>query len=258
MGFFSFDRRVDPIAPPWGYEKGKKLSIPYPREKLALWFDASQVHVSNGENVTQWDDLSGNGYHAGSVGLSSYATLKTNQLNGLPCVSFTTTSHLYNTSYNHPFINGRLTLFVLFKKTVYAQYGGVFCFGIPGLSDYNQQNGFSIEMNGSNINTTHRYATTCEFGVAFPASDFALYCLHKDVTPAIGYVNGVQGGSCAFSAENISPTWFEINQRAAGTPPIGNPGISSDFCEIVVFNQPLTTDEKAEVTAFIMDKWGLS
>jgi hypothetical protein len=54
---------------------------------LQLWLDASQiVGLNDGDPVTTWSDLSGNGYDATQATASKKPLYKTNIKNGRPCV----------------------------------------------------------------------------------------------------------------------------------------------------------------------------
>ena len=56
-------------------------------DNLVFWLDASKIKgLSNGEQVTIWDDWSGQNNHA--VSASGSATYHSNAVNGLPAVSF--------------------------------------------------------------------------------------------------------------------------------------------------------------------------
>lgn len=61
---------------------------------LILWFDASQITgKSDGDAVTSWSDVSGNGYSATTNGFFSGPTYETNELNGHPVVRFVAASN---------------------------------------------------------------------------------------------------------------------------------------------------------------------
>lgn len=56
---------------------------------LLLWLDASRITgKSDGDSVSQWDDLSGNSNHWAQATSSKQPTYQTNELNGLPIVRF--------------------------------------------------------------------------------------------------------------------------------------------------------------------------
>jgi len=61
--------------------------LPY-LTNLIAWYDASQLTgLSNGDPVTSWTDMSGNGYNATNGSLSA-PTYQTNTLNTLPTIKF--------------------------------------------------------------------------------------------------------------------------------------------------------------------------
>jgi|GEM_PF-2163075 len=56
---------------------------------LLLWLDASQISgKSDGDSISQWDDMSGNGYHWTQATGSAQPTFQTNEINGQPVVRF--------------------------------------------------------------------------------------------------------------------------------------------------------------------------
>lgn len=61
----------------------------------AAWLDASQLGLSNNDDVTSWTDESGNGNNGTGVG---YPEFLTNQVNGLPAIDFNGTSDYFTFS----------------------------------------------------------------------------------------------------------------------------------------------------------------
>ena len=57
---------------------------------LSVWYDASDATTItlNGSNVSQWNDKSGNGYHASQSTSANQPAYVTNDRNGRPVVSF--------------------------------------------------------------------------------------------------------------------------------------------------------------------------
>ena len=69
-------------------------------DNLVFWLDASKIKgLSNGEQVTIWEDWSGQNNHAVSASGSAY--YHSNAVNGLPAVSFSGSSYM-TTTYSLP------------------------------------------------------------------------------------------------------------------------------------------------------------
>jgi hypothetical protein len=65
---------------------------------LVLWHKADTISASNGDQISQWDDSSGNSYHATQGTQVNRPHYLTGQLNSLPALRFYGTNHFLNLS----------------------------------------------------------------------------------------------------------------------------------------------------------------
>ena len=63
---------------------------------VAVWLDASQLGLTNGDTVSTWSDLSGNSNDAVQGGSTVRPVFQTNQVNGLPSIAFDGTNDNLN------------------------------------------------------------------------------------------------------------------------------------------------------------------
>lgn len=82
---------------------------------LTLWLKSSAITgKSDGDLIDQWDDLSGNGYHATASG-ALRPTYKTNIENGKPAVLFSGAQYLASTQRNNLINNNNYAIFIAAK-----------------------------------------------------------------------------------------------------------------------------------------------
>lgn len=80
-----------------------------------IWFDASQLTLSNNDRVSSWTDMSGSGNHATGSG-TSRPTFKTTRFNGLPAVKFDGTDDRLRTGPITALNTNTLSSFVVFSS----------------------------------------------------------------------------------------------------------------------------------------------
>lgn len=113
---------IDPGAIPTTQE------VPGQLEGLSLWYRSDNVVLTNGNEVLQWPDLSGNGYHLSAPTIGQRPEYYTNGtlLNGLPYISGSGATDCLLAS-NYTELNGRAgtTTFIVSHMTNPAPFPGL-------------------------------------------------------------------------------------------------------------------------------------
>lgn len=108
----------------WAMNKAPAEDFVLPTGTIAMYRSDSGVTTSSGQ-VTQWNDLSGNGRHLLSVGSTPKPFLTTNQINGKPAVEATAAGQILQTTVNFPSMTG-LTIYAVMKvSNATGSYGRV-------------------------------------------------------------------------------------------------------------------------------------
>ena len=106
---------------------GEASGLESVESNLKLWLDASNIDaasnatLSDGDAISEWIDLSGNGNNATQSALTSQPIIKTNQLNSLASMKFDGSNDHLLGDYETAFNNDDITIFLLKKQDTTAQ-----------------------------------------------------------------------------------------------------------------------------------------
>lgn len=209
---------------------------------LKLWVDASMIPQADSSAVTQWNDLSGNGFHATQGTSAKQPTLKTNILNGLPIVRFDGVddflAHTYDNN-SQPF-----TCFAIAKRSAGpVAYQNIIQAGNPLI--------------------TARLLSSANWGAYFTADKPSSYSIDGVFTimslvcRSNTDIDFVTNGTLEASAGGA---WFYGAARkaiGAGTN-TGADYLTGDIAEILVYNRALSTSERRRIEKYLSIKWGVA
>lgn len=228
---------------------------------LQYWFKADALTgLANNDPVASMLDQSGNARHFPAFGTSSPDTrgiYKTNQLNGLPSLSFThdgsalTTT---NTRYDGPNFVSAFTegeIFVVIKATADPATGNLVgawaTFGTDGnVTHYPFTDGTVYD----------GFATTARKNTGNPAtnlSNFNLYNISSKANQWISRINGTVHFSTTTNAVAYTTAPYFGGNNGSGF----GAGFSGDMCEIIYYNRVLNSSERAKVRTYITSKYGV-
>ena len=221
----------------------------------SLWLDAtntSSFTFSSGSIVSQWSDLSGNGYHFTQATLANQPNRNGTQ-NGLSAVTFGS-DFLANTSLNWGSSNS--TLFVVGRedKALGTGYQNIFTTGTgaTGQWGYGIQDDF-LEKIG-----------IFDIGQSFTGFNSVMGSLNADVLAFTS--SGLSGSSVTSnlfingSADSLNPRIGVSTTSAAGAVLGSNASVSEPYygtiCEVVLYPSQLGTSDRNLVEAYLKAKWG--
>ncbi|MFC1576308.1 DUF2341 domain-containing protein, partial [Candidatus Omnitrophota bacterium] len=203
---------------------------------LVLWLDADQLGLDNGDPVSSFTDMSGNGNHAENGVAGSFVI---NEINGKPVVRFTTSQYLYtSTSFGRPYtimhvtkMNGGA------DKRLISSADGNRLYGYwNGLRDSLYLDGdYSLAGGPAPGTDPHLYAVTVESG-----------------QPTAFYGDGSYiSGNTSISSDMGR---LRLNGLGTGTGETSN----GDVAEIVIYNRSLSSNELDQVGGYLDWKYDLS
>lgn len=222
---------------------------------LALWLDASDTSTitHSGGSVSQWDDKSGNGYHATQGTVPAQPATGSATLNSRNVIRFDGTDDrltLPSGTYSIP--NGDVTMFLVYRNTanntnrqpVNAQDGG------------NNRFRF-IRISGTSFGATHGDLSTAASSVATTSETtdghIAMLVSPDNSTNLRVYREGnLLVGSNAPRGV-FTATSFTVGSQTGSTNPW-----DGDIGEIIIYTRVLSSSEKNQVGNYLAGKWGAS
>lgn len=182
---------------------------------LLLWVEADYGITLNGSNVSQWADKSGNNNHLLQATAANQPTYATNQINGLPAITFDGTNDFLNLTSNIHISTGDRTNVAIYKRNSTANQGiftatsndyAYLQIGALWFSGYNQYISGSTMTTGSwyvrttavttNVSTDY-YSNGANIGSSGANPDEFIYTIGSDLG-SNGYLNGQLYGLLVF------------------------------------------------------------
>lgn len=226
---------------------------------LLAWYDSSNAasvrtgaagisQAANGDPVTEWRDLSGNGYHASqsiaarqptfnaTTWTGSKTTITFNAVdNGLVVTGITWQTYSYGLAVRHASI-GSVRAFLTKRPAVSASF---FWFL------YNSTSGsFNWDQNGNRYNTTFIPNTTTDY----------IYTIVRPLngTNRSQYVNGTMSGTTATNPDNSNSETLIIGNDYSAA----NRGASANISELVIASTGLSDADRQRLEGYLAWKWG--
>lgn len=220
---------------------------------VEMWFDANQLGLSDGQDVSSWTDFSGNSNHASQSNSSKRPTFNTNQVNGKPSVNFESTNRDYlvtgaeagldvNTQTTFIISEGSAashTGFLLGNNyTTSVQYNGV----------YRQGNNLrSFTRNSSKSVKSVTVSNLAAYNILESNWDGASLSIYRNES-VLGSVLGADGlpsghSATFLGADPSNPGRYNFNGRIA---------------EIIYYSSNLNSAERTIVLNYLSSKYSIS
>ena len=216
---------------------------------LIAWWDADNLGsiTKDGSNlVSQWNDLSGNGWHLTQGTGTAQPLYDTNVLNFKPGIKFDTNDFLLNSSI-----------------TVAQTASFVFVIKNPGTSKTNNEYVFDSD------NTSDRIAVIAESSTG--ADDYTLYAgtirdtgYGYSTTGEINIATFVSGNTVSrFRYNGTSSNYGGAGVKDMTGMHMGCRYSEADFlnahiCEFFIVGRELTAGELSDMDDYLKDKWGIT
>jgi hypothetical protein len=208
-----------------------------------LWLDAADMSTLtfSGSNVTAWRDKSGLGYSASNIG--TITTTTRNNTNVLSMGSNRMSiSNFSQRVYSTTFMVGRAAagnlLVALGQYSTYVFSGNNSLYQLPGDFQFRD----SVIPLGTPVVLINQYFV---FAIGYNggsnASFYSINGVPRTTAPRAGSVS-----------DEVMTSTLNINgNQFTGAD-------SSDFCELVVFNQALNAQQARQVEAYLAKKWNIA
>ena len=229
-----------------------------------MWYDAA-VNTSitlSGSNITQWNDLSGNGLHmTGTGAASTYPTYTGTALNGYTTMNINcTTNFQYFQNTSASITTNQLTVFSVHKNTFPGTgrviYGRVFSMAILNTNqDYNAATTIAPLLYGTTSGRISLYYNGADrANAAVTSNTYVVAASRRNAGTASLWVNGTK----ATDGTGLGTTNFNITTVRMGTDMANaDSGMNGALAEQIVFRSSLTDAQCDQVNGYLAWKWGL-
>ena len=217
----------------------------------SLWLDATNAAsftYSSGTLVSQWSDLSGNGYHFTQAS-ATYQPERQNSLqNGLPSVYFNV-DNLANTSWD--WSASAYTVFAVCQMTSPTYYNGILARNSTGALQlgWDAANYYAVSRIGQ--------ATTASNLSGTSTSGNANVVVYKgSAVSASTTVQIYKNGTAASSAITMSISTAGTTNILGATRTSGSDGLLGYISEFLIYPSQLSDANRISVEGYLKTKWG--
>ncbi len=231
---------------PWAAPHRHKV----PLDGLVGWYQASSLGLSNGNSVSAWSDLSGNGNNLSAYG--SGITYETNVLNGQPVVAFTGSGYFNNASMNG--LSG--TLFEMFAVLTDVTNGSVADIG-SSVNIYNNEAilGYSNGILVSYESSYGSYALRDHQNHPGTSPYILEGVFGNSISSLMSYVDGV--GSIDALASAGSPQSYTSDTRQL-TVGLRDYYLSGDIAELLIYDTTLTAAQEQQTGFYLQSEYHIT
>jgi len=221
---------------------------------LALWLDAadaSSITLDGSNNVEQWNDKSGNARHATQATVLNRPGYAADAVNGLSSLAYTDGKFLVTPAFDVA-SNPGWTILTAHRITGTAATRRLYSWNnhirILGLVSSDRiVVDFSPTVDGSG-----RFLTAS----ADMASTAWRYTAQYLSTSERAYVFGRPGTELAETSGTSLPSYSATSSTfSVGRDVPNNSSFNGSYGEVIVYNRPLTSGERAQALAYLAAKW---
>lgn len=219
---------------------------------LTLWLDASASGTITevAGSVSQWDDKSGNNYHAIQSTSSNQPQTGTRTLNGLNVIDFPISSdHMNITNAGiRTFPNGNNTCFIVHKTDSTTTEQAL-------LSADQSGGGWAVYLNFDASNAINFVSGGGIAATSYPKdTDEHILAAKRDGTTQNIWMDG---GTSVGSGTNGGDRTLTVSPRL-GRRTLGGQDFNGYMAEIIIYSQALSASDMNQVGSYLASKWGLT
>ncbi len=230
-----------------------------PQANLNLWLRADFGVTQSSNNVSGWQDLSGNNFNFNQFTASYQPTYVASDINNKPAVSFNNSQILLGGNNNNDYSNG-VSAFVVTKASNPSNSDArFFDFG----NDQNNDIAFGQIFTSSYLPAFHIYngITNNYLSSSDTLNAGSIYVLDAIQTGSSNIANIYYNGSLSATgslnaAQNVVRGSNAIGGVNTGSG-YGTYNYKGDIAEILVYNAPLSDSQRMAVESYLANKYGL-
>lgn len=228
---------------------------------LVLWLDASDAGsiTESGGAVSQWNDLSGNGYHVSQATAGAKPGTGAATQNGLNVLTFDGGDHLLHDAGSDAIDLSPMTFFIVARQdATTAAYARLLAGRVSatGTHDYVSPNFTSARQNGDSLNWNSA-GTSSGTHVAYTDAVFFVYHGRSSGTTTYHALNnGTEYSAAASPPSNLRYLGVGGALTTNGNPPVVDQQLVGRVAEIILTNSDMASGDRATVWDYLKTKWG--
>jgi Fibronectin type III domain len=236
----------------WATTLTNGVSLPF--GNLLLWLKADSGLAQTGTNtpVSYWVDQSGSTNNATQGTSANQPLWVTNALNGLPIVRFNGTSSYFSLP---QFMSGTVGAeeFVVLKAATNQPAGTPCLWRLGGSETANNYPNISGQI-------AEGFGSTAVYNLGVPAQPLTNYNVYEVSATNGLWAAWLDGQLLGSSMVNTYGWGAWATLQSLGCDAWGGPSsyFAGDVAEVLMFNRPLTGDEKVSVGSYLVLKYGLT
>lgn len=217
---------------------------------LTAWYDASDAGsiTESGGAVSQWNDLSGNGYHLTQSTGANKPTTGTNTINGLNVL--TSAGSAFMSRAATQIVNsstGEWSVFVVARVTALV--------GTQQIIDQDDATRVAqfVRVNGSNLESIAFTTASTDTPGSSPSATVAFQASAIRTTTTVeAFLDGSGNGSTSATSPETGATVLTVFRGGTNA---GTNQLTGDIAEIIVTNTDSSAD-RTTVESYLQAKWG--
>lgn len=232
---------------------------------LQAWYDATDpfgtgVQPANAAVISNWADKSGNSATMVARGSPTFTTGSQNSLPGITLSgnSGTTITNYFTAAIAPGTFLPEMDCFVVYKNTSAVTYNALITRNSPGAGATSPFYYFGTSV-GVGANGASTYTSSYN---TYNTSTSLLNINLSQATTATSKITAYTNGTAiTFTLASGGATWTPIDNMtllSLGGNADTNTGFNGLFYEVMVFNFPLSTDQREYVEGYLAWKWGLN
>jgi len=224
-------------------------------QDLSMWYDPSVASsiTLNGSNVSQLNDLSGNGRNLTQSTASSQPAYVTAASNGNNVMRFTSAQALQFNSANTGSaytVTSQSIFFALFPTNAAANQARVFSQQIAGQNDFSGTGHLIPSYYANNAQISVYANGSAQAGIAVTAGQGVIVSL---VHSGSSFNHRVNRGSLASGTSTLNTTFANFGLGVGGS------AVAGDFCEFIIYNNRACSEtERTAIERYLANKWGIT
>lgn len=242
---------------------GSRLFNPANIPGLRAWYDASVASsvTLNGSTVSQWNDLSGNGFHLTQTTAANQPTWVSSAINSRPALQWPSASaanniRLINTSFT---MTRPYTIFAVFKTTLKTGQGAY----QATIHDSYQNNlallGFNAPISG-NVPAYAIFGTQLISTATYSHPETMIITSTAQSGGSSGSIRKNGGSSTSGTVGTNTFDGLSVGQLRGNPSPINtNFAFSGQIAELIFYGTTaVTSDGEAMIRRYLAAKWGVT
>jgi hypothetical protein len=236
------------------YIHSDPVAAAVPRTGLALWLRSDfGVVPGTGSNVVSWIDISGSGHDATQSTTANQPTLVTSAINGWSGIKFNGSPQNLTLPTNFSSFSGS-TIFVVVQPNTVAAGARIIDLGNGATSD-NIQIQEPTNTGAAFYVYNAATPTSVTSSSALTLKQYHLLEVVDSATTATIFTDGVQGAQN--TAMNVITNISRAN-NVIGKSSSGTNFFNGQIAELLVYSSTLTTDQIADVEAYIASRYQIA